>query len=68
MLLTHDILQEARNLHKVSDSLDALAKLHTPLEEALLTMSRNVRNSASLLEVVVALRLGPEPGFEGVSN
>jgi len=64
----HEILQEAIKLRKVSDSLDVLASQHAPLAEALSILSGNVRNSASLLEVLVELRLGPEPGFEGVSN
>jgi hypothetical protein len=38
---------------------------HAPIEEALSILSGNVRNSASLLEVLVALRMGPEPGYEG---
>ena len=67
-MLAHDILQEARKLHKVSDSLDVLAMQHAPIEEALSILTGNVRNSASLLEVLVALRLGPEPGTEGISN
>jgi hypothetical protein len=64
----HEILQEAIKLRKVSDSLDVLASQHAPLAEALSILSGNVRNSASLLEVLAELRLGPEPGFEGVSN
>jgi hypothetical protein len=64
----HEILQEAKKLRKVSDSLDVLAIQHAPLSEALSILSGNVRNSASLLEVLVELRLGPEPGFEGASN
>jgi hypothetical protein len=64
----HEILQEARKLRKVSDSLDALAMQHAPIEEALSILSGNVRGSASLLEVLVELRLGPEPGLDSVSN
>ena len=64
----HEILLEAKKLRKVSDSLNVLSTQNAPLAEALSILSGNVRNSASLLEVLVELRLGPEPGFEGVSN
>ena len=67
-LPAHEILQEAKKLRKVSYSLDVLATQHVPMAEALSILSGNVRNSASLLEVLVELRLGPEPGFEGASN
>ncbi len=53
------ILQEARNLRKVSDNLSALAEEHAPLSEALSLLSGSVRNSATLLEVLVALKLKP---------
>jgi hypothetical protein len=64
----HEILQEANKLRKVNDSLDELASQHAHLSEALTILSGNVRNSASLLEVMVELRLGPEPGLEEVIN
>ena len=63
-----EILQEAKKLHKVSDSLDELAMAHAPVAEALTILAGSVRNSATLLEVLVAIRLGPEPGLEMVSN
>ncbi len=63
-----EILQEATKLHKVSDSLDALAILHAPIAEALAILSGSVRNSATLLEVLVALRLRPDPGLDSVVN
>ncbi|MGA2169440.1 MAG: hypothetical protein ABSG62_14620 [Terracidiphilus sp.] len=64
----NEILQEAKKLHRVSDSLDALAEQHAPLEEALTILAGTVRNSATLLEVLVALRLGPVPGLNSASN
>ena len=64
----NEILQEAKKLHKVSDSLDALAVQHTPISEALSILSGSVRNSATLLEVLVTLRLGPVPGLDTVVN
>jgi len=60
----HEILQEAKNLHKVSDSLDLLAVQHAPLAEALTILSGSVRNSATLLEVLVALKMGPATGLD----
>jgi len=63
-----EILQEARKLHKVSESLDALAQQHAPVAEGLTILAGTVRNSAALLEVLVALRLGPEPGLDAASN
>jgi hypothetical protein len=62
------ILQEAGKLHKISDSLNALAGEHAPLAEALSILSGSVRNSANLLEVLVALKLGPIPGLDSVNN
>ena len=61
----HEILLEAKKLRKVSDSLDVLATQHAPLAEALSILSGNVRSSASLLEVLVELRLGPSHGSKG---
>jgi hypothetical protein len=64
----NEILQEATKLHKVSDSLDMLAQQHAPISEALSILSGSVRNSATLLEVVVALKLRPAPGFDPAIN
>jgi|CZKF01.1.fsa_nt_gi hypothetical protein len=64
----HEILLEAKKLHKVSESLDVLATQHIPLEHALTVLSGNVRNSAKLLEVLVALKLGPGPKLESAIN
>jgi len=63
-----EILQEAKKLHKVSESLDILAEQHAPISEALSILSGSVRNSATLLEVLVALKLKPLPDSEPVSN
>jgi hypothetical protein len=54
-----EILQEAKKLHKVSESLDLLADQHAPVAEALMILAGTVRNSASLLEILVQIRLGP---------
>jgi hypothetical protein len=62
----NEILQEAKKLHKVSDSLDLLAEQHAPISEALSLLSGSVRNSATLLEVLVAVKMGQGP--EWVNN
>jgi hypothetical protein len=64
----NEILQEAKKLHRVSDSLDTLAEQHAPISEALTILAGTVRSSATLLEVLVALRLGPVPGFDSAPN
>jgi hypothetical protein len=58
------ILQEAQKLHDVSERLDSLADEHPIVSEALITISGNVRHTATLLEVLVVTRMGPlpEPG------
>jgi hypothetical protein len=53
------ILQEAQKLHNVSARLDSLAEEHPRISEALITISGNVRNTATLLEVLVATKIGP---------
>ena len=54
----HEIQQEAGKLLKVSETLDKLARQHTSVAEALAILAGSVRNSATLLEVLVAVRLG----------
>jgi hypothetical protein len=61
------ILQEAQKLYSVSDRLDVLAEEHEGrpvVSEALITISGNVRHTATLLEVLVVTKMGPliEPG------
>ena len=56
------ILHEAQQLHNVSDRLDVLAEEHPVVSEALITISGNVRNTATLLEVLVVTRMGPLSG------
>ena len=61
----HPILHEVQQLYNVSDRLDSLAEEHPLVSEALITISENVRNTATLLEVLVATRMssltGPGP-------
>ena len=62
------ILQEARKLHQLSESLDTLAEQNAPMAEALTILAGTVRNSATLLEVLVTLKLGPERWLDRTSN
>lgn len=62
-----EILQEAQKLHNVSDRLDSLAEEHEErpaVSDALITISGNVRHTATLLEVLVVTKMEPpaEPG------
>ena len=50
------ILAEVKQLHNVSDRFEALADEHPPVSEALLTISGSVRNTATVLEVLVVTR------------
>ena len=56
------ILLEVKNLHGVSTRLEALADQHPAVSEGLLAISAHVRNSATLLEVLVATKIGPGSG------
>ena len=58
------ILHEATQLHSVSDRLDLLAEQHPIVSEALITISGSVRNTATLLEVLVATRMGLISGLD----
>jgi hypothetical protein len=53
------ILKEVQQLYNVSDRLDSLAEQHPLVSEALITISGSVRNTATLLEVLVATRMTP---------
>ncbi len=58
------ILQEAQHLHDVSDRLNLLAESHAPVSDALITISGSVRNTATLLEVLVATKITPHSGSD----
>jgi hypothetical protein len=58
------ILNEATQLYKVSDRLDLLAEEHPLVSEALITISGSVRNTATLLEVLVATKMAPLAGLD----
>ena len=61
---TSRILDEAQKLYRVSDSLDSLADDYPAASDAIMVISGNVRNSGSLLEVLVATRFLPNPGVQ----
>lgn len=50
------ILQEVQQLHKISERLASLADQHPLVEEALMTVSGNIRDTATLLDVYVRIR------------
>jgi hypothetical protein len=58
------ILQEVQRLYGVSDRLDSLAEEHPIVSEALLVISVSVRNTATLLEVLVATKISPLSGLD----
>jgi len=57
------ILHEVQQLYNVSDRLDSLAEQHPLVSEALITISGSVRNTATLLEVLVATKMGTLAGL-----
>jgi len=61
---TTAILDEVTKLYSVSDRLDLLAEEHPRVSEALITISGSVRNTATLLEVLVATKMGLPSGLD----
>ena len=53
------ILNEVQQLYNVSDRLDSLSEQHPLVSQALITISGSVRNTATLLEVLVAVKIAP---------
>jgi len=58
------ILHEVQQLYDVSERLDSLAEHHPLVTEALLGISGSVRNTATLLEVLVATKIAPFSGLD----
>jgi hypothetical protein len=58
------ILYEIQKLYGVSDRLESLAEQHPFVAEALLTISGSVRNTATLLEVLVATKMARFGGLQ----
>ena len=61
------ILHEVQQLYNVSDRLDLLAEQHPLVSDALITISGSVRNTATLLEVLVAMKMAPIHGLDPAS-
>jgi len=51
------ILREVEQLHDVSERLATLAEQHPPVSQALMTISGSVRNTATILGVLVATKM-----------
>ena len=58
------ILREVFGNSTVSERLDSLAGQHPLVSEALITIAGNVGNTATLLEVLVAMKLAPFSGID----
>jgi hypothetical protein len=61
------IMQEAQQLHNVSDRLDTLAEQHPLVSEALIVIAGSVRSTATVLEVLVATKIAPLAGLDPAS-
>jgi hypothetical protein len=61
------ILHEVQQLYNVSDRLDSLAGQHPLVSEALIGISGSVRNTATLLEVLIATKITPLIGLDPAS-
>ncbi len=61
------ILYEVQQLYNVSDRLDSLAGEHPLVSQALISISGNVRNTATVLEVLVATKMAPLAGLDPAS-
>ena len=61
---SNSILHEVEQLYDVSDRLASLAVQHPLVAEALITISGSVRNTATLLEVLVVTKIAPLSGVE----
>jgi hypothetical protein len=58
------LLHEVQELHNVSDRLDLLAGQHPFVAEALISISGSVRNTATLLEVLIVMKIAPLSGLD----
>ena len=58
------ILHEVQQLYNVSDRLDSLSEQHPLVTEALISISGSVRNTATLLQVLVATKMAPFSGLD----
>jgi hypothetical protein len=58
------ILHEVQQLYNVSDRLDSLAEQHPLVSQQLITISGSVRNTATLLELLVTMKIAPISGLD----
>jgi hypothetical protein len=58
------ILHEIRQLYNVSDRLYSLAEQHPLVSDALIGISGSIHNTATLLEVVVAMKIPMLSGLD----
>jgi hypothetical protein len=58
------ILQEVGQLQGVSSRLESLAGQHPGVSEALISISGSVRNTATLLEVLVTIKTAQIGGLD----
>ena len=58
---------EAQQIFNVSDRLDSLAEQHPLVSEAPITISGSVRNTATLLEVLVTMKIASISGLDPAS-
>jgi hypothetical protein len=57
MMVFEAILNEVDQLHSVSTRLEGLAEQHEPVSQALVTIAANIRNTATVLAVLVATKI-----------
>jgi hypothetical protein len=62
------ILYEVMQLYNVSDRQDSLAEQHPVVSATLLTISGSVRNTATLLGVLVAMKITPLAGLDPAAD
>ena len=62
------ILHEVQKLYKVNDRLESLAEQYPVVSGALISILGSVfRNTATLLEVMIATKMAPVSGLEPAS-
>jgi hypothetical protein len=57
MMVFEAILREVDELHSVSTRREELAEQHEPVSKALVTIAANIRNTATVLAVLVATKI-----------
>jgi hypothetical protein len=67
-MAVYEILEQATKLYSVSDKLSALSRQNGEAAEALSLLATSVRQSATLLEVMVAVKFGADGDVENQSN